>query len=84
MLGETHSLVADFPEMAELVVQLSEDDQAFAKLNGRYNALDKEIRELELEDSPITDNAMQTLKHERAELKDVLYQSLLKAKNNGV
>lgn len=83
MLGETHSLVADFPEMAELVVRLSEDDEAFAKLNGRYNALDNEIRELELEDSPITDNAMQKLKHERAELKDVLYQSLLKAKKSG-
>lgn len=81
MLGEIHCLVNDFPEMEEIVVRLTKTDQAFAKLNDRYNALDEEIRHLELNDAPIADNAMHSLKHERAELKDKLYQSLLSAMN---
>lgn len=80
MLGEKHSLLNDFPEMGEVVASLIEKDQAFAEMNVRYTALDDKIRKLELRDAPIADDAMHALKHERAELKDRLYQSLLAAK----
>ena len=79
MLGEVHSLVNDFPDKKEVVAKLPETDSAFAELNDRYNVLDKEIRQLELRDAPIADDAMHALKHERAELKDKLYQSLVSA-----
>ena len=80
MLGEIHCLVNDFPEMKEIVVQLTETDKTFAEQNKRYNALDEEIRQLELNDAPIEDESMHSLKHERAQLKDNLYQLLVAAK----
>lgn len=40
---------------------------------------DEEIRKLELSNSPIDDEAMHQLKHERSELKDSLYQRILNA-----
>ena len=80
MLGEIHSLVKDFPEMEETVSLLSKTDKTFEQLNGRYNQLDEEIRKLELDNAPVSDDSMHTLKHERSALKDKLYQLLLAAK----
>lgn len=79
MLGENHSLVNEFPEYQGIISSLMESDEIFAKDTKRYNDLDKEIRELELNGTPIDDDAMHQLKHERAELKDVLYQRLVDA-----
>ncbi|MFI3246576.1 MAG: DUF465 domain-containing protein [Ferrimonas sp.] len=76
MLGEIHSLLHDFPEHRDAIVARLERDPAFAEDNRRYNELDKQIRELELADSPIGDDDMQDLKHQRSELKDLLYQRL--------
>ena len=45
----------------------------------QYNEIDKEIRVLELQDSPIDDEAMQQLKHDRMVLKDWLHQQLTDA-----
>lgn len=55
---------------------LSANDEHFAANVKRYNEIDKEIRVLELQDSPIDDNAMQQLKHDRMGLKDWLHQQL--------
>lgn len=74
MLGEIHCLLNDFPEMEDIIKRLTETNTTFAEKNERYNALDKEIRELELKDSPTTDDAMHALKNERAALKDQLYK----------
>jgi uncharacterized protein YdcH (DUF465 family) len=79
MLGEDHSLVNDFPELLEVIARLLQSDPAFAAANKRYTALDKEIRTLELRGSPIEDQAMHRLKHDRAELKDQLYRQLVAA-----
>jgi hypothetical protein len=76
MLGEDHSLINEFPEHQATIVELSKADPTFAKDAKQYNALDKEIRELELNGAPIDDEAMHQLKHNRAELKDALYQRL--------
>ena len=82
MLGEDHSLIHDFPEYQDIITQLSETNEDFAKDNKYYNTLDKEIRVLELKNSPIGDQAMQQLKHERTELKDSLYKRLVNAQMN--
>jgi uncharacterized protein YdcH (DUF465 family) len=79
MLGEEHSLLNEFPELQETIVALVESDQAFKKQNKQYNAIDKEIRKLELRDSPIADEEMHQLKQERSELKDLLHKQLLEA-----
>ncbi|RCU45285.1 MULTISPECIES: YdcH family protein [Corallincola] len=79
MLGESHSLGHDFPKYQDLIAKLIESDESFAKENKNYNALDKKIRVLELNGAPIDDLAMQQLKHERAEMKDQLYQRLVAA-----
>jgi len=41
-----------------------------------YDDMDKEIRELELQNSPIEDADMHEKKHQRAVLKDELYDFL--------
>jgi uncharacterized protein YdcH (DUF465 family) len=80
MLGENHSLIHEFPEYKDLIVMLSQSNESFAKQTKKYNALDKEIRELELNGAPIDDEAMHQLKHDRAVLKDALYQCLVAEK----
>ncbi|WP_220718656.1 YdcH family protein [Agarivorans litoreus] len=76
MLGEDHSLAKEFPELLDKITALTGSDEKFAADTKRYNALDKEIRVLELRGGPIDDEAMHQLKHDRAELKDSLYLRL--------
>lgn len=76
MLGENHSLLSEFPEHKARTEELTNGDENFAKDIKRYDELDKEIRVLELADSPIDDEAMHQLKHDRAVFKDTLYQRL--------
>lgn len=76
MLGEDHSLLKEFPEMAETINQKLKSDEAFASDTKKYNALDKEIRVLELNGAPIDDESMHQMKHDRSVLKDSLYQRL--------
>tara|TARA_R110000823_G_scaffold75794_18_gene173393 strand:- start:2883 stop:3125 length:243 start_codon:yes stop_codon:yes gene_type:complete len=79
MLGEDHSLTQDFPEHLSTIKKLNSNDPEFADKAKKYNALDKEIRTLELQDAPIDDEEMLQLKHDRVVLKDWLHQQLLKA-----
>lgn len=76
MLGEDHSLLHDFPEYKETIIQLNNSDKAFAEKNQQYNDLDAKIRSLELENNPIDDELMRELKHQRRVLKDELYARL--------
>ncbi|QLE86564.1 DUF465 domain-containing protein [Shewanella sp. Scap07] len=76
MLGEDHSLLHEFPEFSDKIATKINTDSGFASDTKQYNALDKEIRELELNSNPIDDEAMHKLKHDRAVLKDSLYQRL--------
>ena len=80
MLGENHSLINEFPEYMDTINKLIESNKGFAKDAKRYNDLDEEIRNLELNQAPIDDGAMHQLKHDRAVLKDVLYQRLVDEK----
>ncbi len=76
MLGEKHSLVHDFPNFKDVISQLTKTDYQFAEDTSRYDALDKEIRVLEVNNAPIDDDAMHQLKHHRAALKDTLYERI--------
>ncbi len=79
MLGENHSLTHEFPEHLDTITQLAESDSSFAENVRNYNALDKEIRVLELQGSPIDDREMNVLKLNRAELKDWLHSRIMGA-----
>ncbi|MET2898798.1 YdcH family protein [Vibrio rotiferianus] len=79
MLGENHSLTHEFPEHLDTITQLTANDVDFAENAKSYNTLDKEIRELELRGNPLDDHEMNTLKHNRAELKDWLYTKIMSA-----
>ena len=77
MLGEDHSLINDFPDYKDKIAELNSSDKVFAKDAKRYHQLDKEIRKLEINNAPIEDIALHQLKHNRAVLKDLLYQRLI-------
>ncbi|MGB1321590.1 MAG: YdcH family protein [Vibrio gallaecicus] len=77
MLGENHSLLSEFPEMKDAITSLVKADEVFANDMAKYDELDKEIRKLELDGSPIDDGEMHQLKHDRAVLKDSLHQRLV-------
>jgi len=79
MLGEDHSLIKEFPEHKDAINGLARDNEDFARMMKDYNALDKEIRKLELRDSPISDEDMHKMKHDRAVMKDVLHKRLVSA-----
>ncbi|WP_354625512.1 YdcH family protein [Psychromonas sp. MME2] len=77
MLGENHALLSDFPEYEETIRTLTENDQSFSEKAKQYHLLDGQIRKLELRNSPVSDDNMLQLKHERSILKDFLYQKML-------
>ncbi len=78
MLGENHSLHHEFPEHHDLIDTLMKEDLHFKKIADEYNALDKEIRTLEQNNSPIDDITLHELKKKRSYLKDEAYQILVK------
>lgn len=78
MLNENHAFILDFPELKLDIVQLNYDDPAFKAELQKYHQLDYDIRQLEISGSPIDDENMNTLKHQRMELKDILYKQLTK------
>lgn len=73
MLGEDHSLLKEFPEYKDAITNLVKTNDDFAQMMRDYNTLDKEIRTLELRDSPISDGEMHQMKLDRAEMKDALH-----------
>lgn len=78
MLNENHAFILDFPELKLDIVQLNHDDPKFKADLQQYHQLDYNIRQLEISGSPIDDENMNTLKHQRMELKDTLYKQLTK------
>ncbi|MCW8883124.1 MAG: DUF465 domain-containing protein [Sedimenticola sp.] len=76
MLGETHDILHEFPNLEETIKQLHEKDPQFASLMDNHDALDSEIRNLEELNQPIDDLEMEELKKRRTLLKDQIYQYL--------
>ncbi len=78
MLGENHSLANEYPEHLDTISQLTASDEAFAANASNYNSLDREIRKLELRGAPIDDHSMNSMKLNRAELKDWLHTQIMR------
>lgn len=72
MLGENHALRVEFPDHLDTITSLNNNDTHFATELKEYDNLDKEIRELELAGSPVSDETLHQLKQQRMALKDSL------------
>ena len=73
MQGEHHEIEAEFPEFRQRIKELSDADPDFAASIRRHDELDNEIRKLEELGQPVTDETLEKMKYERAELKDAVY-----------
>ena len=73
MQGEHHEIENEFPEFRQRLKELVEADPSFAASIKRHNELDKEICKLEELGQPVTDETLEKMKYERAELKDMVY-----------
>lgn len=78
----SHQLQTEFPQYKDLIGDLRVNDPKFAENLKRYTELDREIEGLEKRDAPIADSQLVEMKQQRAQLKDELYQCLLKKGGN--
>jgi len=76
MLGETHDLVHEFPELHGKIDQMRASSSDFAELMDQYDAVDAKVRKLEELGTPVADETIEDLKKERLLLKDRLYELL--------
>ena len=76
----SHKLSVEFPELADTIASLKENNAHFVKLLDEHTDLDKQITKDEEGLKAISDDALHTLKQQRAKLKDVLYQMAIEAK----
>jgi uncharacterized protein YdcH (DUF465 family) len=83
MLSEHHNIAREFPELQTVLAALCAADAGFAAMVQRHDGIDNEIRELEEQQQPISDEEIEKLKYERAALKDEIFQRLQAAKNAG-
>lgn len=73
---DAHTLEVDFPEYVETIKQLKREDLQFKTESETYQKLDKQIRGLEERGVATDDSHFNTLKIQRAQLKDQLYRRL--------
>ena len=73
MLGESHDLRHEFPDLENKIAALRADNHEFARLMDDYDALDARVRNFEELGTPVADETIEDLKKERLLLKDKLY-----------
>jgi len=76
MLGESHNLRHEFPNLNDKISVLCDSEQAFAHLMADHDSLDAQVRELEELGTPVTDETIEELKKRRLLMKDRLYAKL--------
>ncbi|NRD75595.1 DUF465 domain-containing protein [Shewanella sp. VB17] len=65
-----------FPEYRELITKLKTNDAHFLKVFNKHNALDDEIKELELHSSSDLTNKVHALKMKKLHIKEELHAIL--------
>ena len=76
MLGESHDLLHEFPDLENKIAALRADSPEFARLMDDYDTLDARVRTFEELGTPVADETIEELKKERLLLKDRLYVML--------
>lgn len=80
MLSEHHDIAHEFPDLQSALEALQASNPEFDEMVKRHDSLDDEIRVLEEEQQPISDEEIEKLKYERASLKDKIFQQLRASK----
>lgn len=74
---QNHDLHSEFPQHTQAIHDLKVSNHHFAKLSTSYDAVNKQIRGVELQAMrAITDEALEDLKKQRLHLKDQIYAML--------
>ena len=73
---EKHDLAYEFPEYRDQIHQLKTTDQHFSNFSGEYHAVDHEVRRIEMEIEPTSDDYLENRKKRHLFLKDELYAIL--------
>ncbi|WP_462320033.1 YdcH family protein [Halochromatium sp.] len=76
MLGESHDVIHEFPELEGKIDEMRASNSTFAELMDSYDNLDAKVRQLEELGTPVADETIEDLKKERLLLKDRLYDLL--------
>jgi len=73
---ERHSLLHEFPELAERIHTLKVSDVHFRKLFDAYDELEHQIHRINTSEEVVTDEHAHVLKAKLLHLKDDLYRRL--------
>ena len=73
---QQHDLHHEFPEYNDAIHALKTGNHHFAKLFDEYHRLNKDIRRIEANEEPVTDEALEEMKKLRLRLKDDLHAML--------
>lgn len=71
-----HALTRDFPEHKDRILELRQGDSHFRRLNDEYDSVDAQVHKAESGEQNLSDEHLETLKKQRALLKDKLYAML--------
>ena len=76
MLGESHDLLHEFPDLEAKIAALRAANEEFAQMMKDYDNLDARVRKLEELGTPVADETIEDLKKQRLLMKDRLYEML--------
>ena len=76
---ESHSLVAEFPELKERIHQMKMAGGHFLRLFEEYDAVEHAVHRIESGAEAASDDRLEQLKKQRIRLKDELYLMLQQA-----
>ncbi|HKL56571.1 MAG: YdcH family protein [Roseovarius sp.] len=71
-----HELHEEFPDKADEISRLKQNDAHFARLADEYHELNRKIHRAETNVEPVEDLAAVEMRKQRAALKDEIYQML--------
>jgi uncharacterized protein len=74
---EKHSLLVEFPEYRDKILDMKLENEHFRKLYEAYDALDHHVYRIESGNEVTTDEHLNELKLKRVHLKDELFSMLL-------
>ncbi|WGW02296.1 YdcH family protein [Tropicibacter oceani] len=74
-----HELAEEFPDKVEMMSALKQSDAHFAKLAEEYHEINRQVHRAETNVEPMEQLAEETLRKQRAALKDQIWGILSKA-----
>jgi len=76
MTHTPHELATDFPDHADRIAQLRQNDAHFARLAEAYDDINNEVHRAETNIEPTSDHHMTEMRRNRMQLKDAIFTIL--------